>query len=554
MRKFIYLLFLVTLLTPTFSSCDLFSKNEEEIEELKKRQEELEKRIAALETWQNAVNSDIAALKQLTEASISGKVIISCEDFTNETGSGYRITFSDNSVIHIYHGLKGDTGANGADGKPGNNPMVGVKEFDGTLYYVQQIGSAEPTFILDAAGHKVPVASGGITVQAPVIGIDGAGYWTIDLRDNAGPTRIKDANGNFVQATGSGVGDSVFEKILFTDTSIEFFLRTGGSFIVKREPGGDEIRLATAAMPDFSTTNVYEIFYFGDKVGLVCRELVPYRSKSEMSTVIYPYNKTSGYGAGIILESGNKINFDGSNPLPGTPISQSPTSITLMGTGELRPTTYAPAGTDNFATTELFIEDSDNNFYPLIKVAGTIWMAENLRTLSYNDSTPIPTNLAPADMNGGKNQTLAACVPYGSYNARSEDPAVKQTIQNYGILYNGVVMNSGKIAPKGSHVATRAEWETMFAYISASKIKIGAEFFTPLLWKGGVGTNITGFGIPGGGDRADTAFELEGSGVYYWAINNTSAFYITQNLSTNNIVWTSIRTVGRCMYVRCAIN
>lgn len=554
MKKFLNILLCTSLLTSGLSSCDLLKNNDSQLEELKKRQEELEKRIAALEAWQSVVNNDIAALQKLTEASTSGKTITSTEEFTNEKGSGYRISFSDNSVIHIYHGAKGDTGANGADGKPGTSPIIGVKEFEGVLYYVQQIGDGEPTFILDAAADKVPVATGSGSAKPPVIGIDGAGYWTIDLGDGGGATRIKDANGSFVQATGAGVGDSVFEKILFTETTIEFFLRTGGSFVVKREQGGEEIRLATVAMPDFTTTNVYELYYFGDKVGIVCREYVPSRSKIEMSTVIYPYSKTGGYGAGLILESGYTINFDGSNPTTGSALPTTPTSITLMGTGELRPTTSTPVGTDNFAATEFIIEDFDINRYPLVKVGGTIWMAENLRALSFNDGTPIPTNLASTDMNGGNSQAMAACVPYGSYDARSEAPAVKQTIKNYGLLYNGVVMTNPKLAPKGSHVANRAEWEAMFKYISGSAVKIGAEFFTPNLWINGVGTNLTGFGIPGGGYRIEAKFDLEGKSVGFWGPNKSSAFYITQNLSSNNVVWSSIATMGRCMYVRCAVN
>lgn len=553
MKKFFKILLSITIITSVLSSCSLFN-NAAELEELRKRQEELDKRIAALEAWQEVVNNDIAALQKLAEASTSGKSITSTEEFTNENGNGYRITFSDNSVIHIYHGTKGNAGSDGVDGEPGNSPVIGVQEYEGLLYYVQKIGDSEPTFILDAAGDKVPVATGDVNVKPPVIGVDGAGYWTMDLGDGAGATRIKDANGNHVPATGASLGDSVFEKILFTETTIEFFLRTGGSFVVKREPGGQEIRLATVAMPDFAVTKVYELYYFGDKVGLVCREFVPSRSKSEMSTVIYPYSKSGGYGTGLILESGDSINFNGSNPRPGVALPATHTSITMMGTGELRPTTSAPVGTDNFTATELFIEDFDNNLYPLVKVGGTIWMAENLRTLSYNDGTPIPTNLAPSDMNGGKNQTLDACVPYGSYDARSELPAVKQIIKNYGLLYNGVVMNNPKLAPKGSHVPNRAEWEAMFTYISGSKLKIGAEFFTTDLWVNGAGTNLTGFGMPGGGYRVETKFDLEGKNVCFWGPNSSSVFYITQNLSANNVVWSSIATVGRCMYVRCALD
>lgn len=551
MRRFLQILVCTALITSTLSSCSLFEDNNAEIEEIKKRQEELEKRIAALEEWRNVINSDVASLKQLVELSQSGKVIVSCDEFTNETGSGYRITFSDNSIIHVYHGAKGDTGTGV------NSPIIGMQEFEGVLYYVQQIGDGEPQFILDAAGQKVPVATGGGVVgRAPIIGVDAAGYWTIDIGDGSGAVRIKDVKGAYVQATGAGLGDSVFEKILFTDTSIEFFLRTGGSFVVKREAGGGEIRLATVFIPDFTTTKVHELYYYGDKVGLVCREYVPSRSRSEMSTVLYSYRKTGGYGAGVILESGDTINFDGSNPRRGVVVSTPPTSITLMGTGQLMANTNVPAGTANFAATALYVEDFDNNLYPLVKLAGTIWMAENLRTLSYNDGTSIPSNLSVTDMNGGANQALEACVPYGSYDARSELPAVKQTIKNYGLLYNGVVMGSAKIAPKGSHVATKAEWEVMLKYVSATNVsnKAGLELFSTTLWTGGAGTNVTGFSIPGGGSRSNNGFELEGKSVSFWAANRSSVYHITQNVASNNVVWSSISPIGRCMYVRCVVD
>ena len=107
----------------------------EQIDNLDDRLTKVEEDLATLEL-------NVAAMKTLAEALKTGKYIESVTPL--EDGTGYTITFSDETTIVIKNGEKGDkgetgdkgdkgdTGAAGADGK---TPTVTVKEVDGVLYW-----------------------------------------------------------------------------------------------------------------------------------------------------------------------------------------------------------------------------------------------------------------------------------------------------------------------------------------------------------------------------------------------------------------------------------
>jgi len=87
------------------------------------------------------------------------------------------------------------------------------------------------------------------------------------------------------------------------------------------------------------------------------------------------------------------------------------------------------------------VRDIDGNVYHTITIGKQVWMLENLKTTRYNDSTSIPLTREDKDWN--KLSIPGFCW----YN---NDPAFKS---EYGALYNYYSVNTGKLAPKGWHVA-----------------------------------------------------------------------------------------------------
>lgn len=107
----------------------------EQIDNLDDRLTKVEEDLATLEL-------NVAAMKTLAEALKTGKYIDSVTPL--EDGTGYTITFSDETTIVVKNGEKGDNGETGdkgdkgdtgAAGVDGKTPTVTVKEVDGVLYW-----------------------------------------------------------------------------------------------------------------------------------------------------------------------------------------------------------------------------------------------------------------------------------------------------------------------------------------------------------------------------------------------------------------------------------
>lgn len=110
---------------------------------------ELEKhteRIAALEAWQQTVNTNINALQGLVSALENNDYVtgvIPVKEGSVEIG--YTITFTKSPSITIYHGDKGDKGDSGA------TPEIGVgQDTDGKYYWM-----LNGEWLLDGA-DKIP--------------------------------------------------------------------------------------------------------------------------------------------------------------------------------------------------------------------------------------------------------------------------------------------------------------------------------------------------------------------------------------------------------------
>jgi uncharacterized protein (TIGR02145 family) len=100
------------------------------------------------------------------------------------------------------------------------------------------------------------------------------------------------------------------------------------------------------------------------------------------------------------------------------------------------------------------VKDCDGNVYKTVKIGTQIWLAENLKTTRYNDSTDIPLVI---------DDTIWAGLTTPAYCWYNNNLANKSV---YGALYNWYSVNTNKLCPIGWHVPVKDEWMTIAAYVN----------------------------------------------------------------------------------------
>jgi len=112
------------------------------------------------------------------------------------------------------------------------------------------------------------------------------------------------------------------------------------------------------------------------------------------------------------------------------------------------------------------IFDIDGNVYKTVKIGDQWWMAENLHVTRYRNGLSIlkisDNNAALWDSNIVKG---AYCLfEYGGAGSTMGDSTGKNIPM--GFLYNWFAVNdTSNIAPKGWHVATEQDWQTLESYL-----------------------------------------------------------------------------------------
>lgn len=137
------------------------------------------------------------------------------------------------------------------------------------------------------------------------------------------------------------------------------------------------------------------------------------------------------------------------------------------------------------------LTDQDGNVYKTVKIGEQTWMAENLRTMHYQDGSPVP-NITDRDT--WYLSTVGAFCFY-------ENDTLNKNV--YGALYNWyVVADQRKICPIGWHVPSDDEWTLMENFLGGSKIagmNIRETGLTHWLYPNAGATNLTGFtALPAG--------------------------------------------------------
>ena len=175
------------------------------------------------------------------------------------------------------------------------------------------------------------------------------------------------------------------------------------------------------------------------------------------------------------------------------------------------------------------VMDIDGNSYETVRIGDQVWMAENLKTTKYNDSTEIP-NIIDDDKWDDTDKGA-----FARYNNNTGN------VQNCGFLYNAYTIETHKLCPDGWHVPSDEEWKELEMELGMNRtnvdkvgIKRGIDEGSKLagnesLWYPGELTNEsvfgeTGFkGYPGGVRVKSGGFYSLGFNGCWWSSTVTSS-------------------------------
>ncbi len=158
--------------------------------------------------------------------------------------------------------------------------------------------------------------------------------------------------------------------------------------------------------------------------------------------------------------------------------------------------------------------DIEGNKYKTVQIGSQIWMAENLKTTTYNDGELIPNVTGFGDWNA---------LSSGGYAWYDNDEATNKNL--YGALYNGYAVDTGKLAPEGWHIPTNEEWQILADYLGGNSVaggKLKEKGITHWDSPNTDATNEVGFRALPGGFR-DGGFIGLGVNAQWWTSTETSA-------------------------------
>lgn len=201
---------------------------------------------------------------------------------------------------------------------------------------------------------------------------------------------------------------------------------------------------------------------------------------------------------------------------------------TLYSNGNITVQTDVPTQSKTVTSTFYEAKDVDGNSYATVQIGTQIWLAENLKTTKYRNGDPISKVVGDA---------IWRITRIGLYcNYKDEEGYGKK----YGKLYNwSAVTDSRRIAPKGWHVASDAEWTTLTNYLIANRNTYGNEakaLAAGLDWvtnldNGTIGAdlsknNSSGFtALPGGNRGNGGTFERIGYSGSWWSSTEKVTYF-----------------------------
>ncbi len=181
------------------------------------------------------------------------------------------------------------------------------------------------------------------------------------------------------------------------------------------------------------------------------------------------------------------------------------------------------------AQDENTVTDIDGNVYNTVIIGTQTWMAENLKTTTYNDGSSIVNE---TDNTTWMSLTTGAYCWYNNDEDSYKEP--------YGALYNWYVVETDKVCPSGWHVPSDSDWQLLEVYLGMDPdiadnhgligSNEGAMLKTTSGWySDGNGTNEYNFSAYPSGIRnsTDGTFSKKGLLCSWWSSSKSgsSAYY-----------------------------
>ncbi len=170
------------------------------------------------------------------------------------------------------------------------------------------------------------------------------------------------------------------------------------------------------------------------------------------------------------------------------------------------------------------VRDIDGNEYKTVKIGDQVWMAENLRTTTFNDGTPIPAVVGNEQW--GKNNGPGYCW----YD--NDEIANNNT---YGVLYNWYAISNENLCPPGWHIPSAEEWDILASLFEDNPAGELKETGT-VHWETSSAnvTNSTGFtALPGGLRSSIGRFEgIRRYGVWWTTTEGSHSNFASRTLYT----------------------
>lgn len=200
------------------------------------------------------------------------------------------------------------------------------------------------------------------------------------------------------------------------------------------------------------------------------------------------------------------------------------------------------------------VTDIDSNTYRTVKIGDQIWMAENLRTSTFKDNTPIeykiPEYFPSAD---------SAAWTWFNNQDTMDLP--------YGKLYNAyAAISSRGLCPDGWRVPADSDWTELIQYLDTGIVDPDAfgdqsliagdkmKDYLSKYWGIYHGSNLSGFSARGAGFISTTGQSKEfGLKTFYWTSShqNYSLFYYRHLSALKKSISRNVDVYNTGFSVRC---